>query len=81
MSIKCLSGINAEVLEFLAKPHSPITKKPIRSVGFPKGAIIGGIIRGKDSYIAVGDLQVQENDKVVVFAMPSAIHKLKRFFN
>ncbi len=80
-SIKCLSGINAEVLEFVAKPHSPVTKKPIRDLNFPKGAIIGGIVRGKDSYIAVGDFLIRENDKVVVFSLPQAIHKAGDFFN
>jgi trk system potassium uptake protein TrkA len=80
-SIKCLSGINAEVLEFIAKPHSPITRSPIRKLNFPEGAIIGGIVRGDKSYIAVGDLQIQENDRVVVFSMPEAIHEVDGFFN
>ena len=80
-SIKCLSGINAEVLEFVARAHSPITRKAIRHLNVPKGAIIGGIVRGKDSYIAVGDFQIQENDKVVVFTLPEAIHKVDQLFN
>ncbi|MEA3479396.1 MAG: NAD-binding protein, partial [Bacteroidota bacterium] len=80
-SIKCLSGVNAEVLEFVAKPHSPVTKKPIKDLNFPKGAIIGGVVRGNYSYIAVGDFLVRENDKVVVFSLPEAIHKAGGFFN
>ena len=80
-SIKCLSGINAEVLEFVAKPHSRVTKKPIKELNFPRGAIIGGVVRGKDSYIAVGDFLIRENDKVVVFSLPEAIHKTGDFFN
>ena len=80
-SIKFLSGANAEVMEFIAKPHSLITKKPIRNINIPKGAIIGGIIRGEDSHIAVGDLQIQENDKVVVFSLPEAMHKVDMLFN
>lgn len=80
-SIKCLSGIDAEVLEFVAKPRSYITTGPIRKLRIPKGAIIGGIVRGKMSYIAMGDFQVRENDHVVVFALPAAIHKLEKLFN
>ena len=80
-SIKCLSGINAEVMELVANPHSAVTKKPIRDLNVPKGAIIGGIIRGDDSYIAVGDFQIEEGDKVVVFSMPDAIHKVDKLFN
>jgi trk system potassium uptake protein TrkA len=80
-SIKCLSGINAEVLEFVARPHSPVTKAPIRKLNFPKGAIIGGIVRGEDSYIAVGDFQIEEGDRVVVFSLPEAIHTVDDFFD
>ncbi len=80
-SIKCLSGIDAEVLEFVAKPKSAVTKKPIYKLDIPDGAIIGGIVRGKSSFIAVGDFQIQENDHVVVFALPRAIHKIDRLFH
>ena len=80
-SIKCLSGINAEVMELVAKPHSAVTKKPIKDLHMPKGAIIGGIIRGDDSHIAVGDFQIEEGDKVVVFSMPESIHKVDKLFN
>ncbi len=80
-SIKCLSGINAEVMELVANPHSAVTKKPIKDLHMPKGAIIGGVIRGNESFIAVGDLQIEEGDKVVVFSMPESIHKVDKLFN
>jgi len=80
-SIKCLSGINAEVMELVANPHSSVTKKPIKDLNMPKRAIIGGVIRGNDSHIAVGDFQIEEGDKVVVFSMPEAISKVDKLFN
>ncbi|MCK5764635.1 MAG: Trk system potassium transporter TrkA [Bacteroidales bacterium] len=80
-SIKCLSGINAEVMELVANPHSSVTKKPIKDLNMPKRAIIGGVIRGNDSHIAVGDFQIEEGDKVVVFSMPEAINKVDKLFN
>lgn len=80
-SIKCLSGINAEVFEFVARPGTPVTKKPICNLDMPSGAIIGGIVRGKNSFIATGDLQIEENDKVVVFSLPEAISKVDRLFH
>lgn len=79
-SIKCLSGIDAEVMEFVARPDSPITKVPIRKLNFPKGAIIGGIVRGEESYIAVGDFQIEEGDRVVVFSLPESIHTVDELF-
>ena len=80
-SIKCLSGINAEVLEFVARAHSPVTKAPIRNIHFPKGAIVGGIVRGEASYIAVGDFQIEAGDHVVVFSLPEAIHSVDDLFD
>lgn len=80
-SIKCLSGINAEVMELMANPRSTVTRKPIRELHLPKGAIIGGIIRGEDSFIAIGDFQIEEGDKVVVFCLPEAIHKVDKLFH
>lgn len=80
-SIKCLSGIDAEAIELVARPGSPITKKPIYKLKIPVGAIIGGIVRGEDSYIATGDFEVKENDHVVVFTLPQAIHKVEKLFH
>ncbi|MEA3504318.1 MAG: Trk system potassium transporter TrkA [Bacteroidota bacterium] len=78
--VKCLSGIAAEALEFIVKEKSQATKKPIRKLKIPDGAIIGGIIRGNKSFIATGDLQINANDKVVVFALPKANKKIKTLF-
>ncbi|MBS4013184.1 MAG: Trk system potassium transporter TrkA [Bacteroidetes bacterium] len=80
LSTKCLTGIDAEVFEFVVKPNSPVTKKPIRKLSFPDKAIIGGIIRDNEGYIAVGDFQIKEYDKVVVFALPQAFNDVDKFF-
>ena len=79
-SIKCLNGSDAEILEFIVNPNSLITKDKIRNLGFPKDAIIGGVIRGNHSYIALGDTEIKAYDRVVVFALPSALKKVNKFF-
>ena len=80
-AIKCLTGCDAEVLEFIAKPNSVATKGQIRELNFPHDAMIGGIVRGDRSYIATGGMQINAFDRVVVFALPSAISRIGRFFN
>lgn len=80
-SIKCLTGTEAEVMEYLVKPQSKVTKGLLRDIGFPAEAIIGGVIRGKNSFIAHGDTQIKPYDRVVVFALPSVIFTVGRFFN
>jgi trk system potassium uptake protein TrkA len=79
-SIKCLSGIDADVLELIARKKSSVTRRPIGKLGFPKGAIIGGIVRDNKGVIATSDLQIDENDRVVVFALPLAMNKIEKFF-
>ncbi len=79
-SVKCLLGSDAEILEFTVPIGAKITKKKLKDTKFPKKAIIGGIIRGKDVFIADGNSQVQADDKVVLFALPESIDKVSRFF-
>lgn len=80
VSTKCLTGIDAEVFEFVASSGSPVTKKPIRKLKFPAKAIIGGIIRNGQGFIAMGDFQIEAGDNVVVFAMPQAFHVVDKMF-
>lgn len=75
-----LEGIDAEVIEFIAQSGSDVTKYPIKDLDFPKGAIIGGIVRNGDSFIALGTTQVKPNDRVVVFCLPDAAKKVEKFF-
>ncbi len=80
-TMKCLTGSDADVLEFVAKKDSKITKESLRNIDFPKDAIVGGIIRGNKSFIATGDTIIEADDRVVVFALPSAVKKLDNLFN
>lgn len=79
-AIKCLNGCDAEVLEFIVKPGSPATKGKIKHINFPREAIVGGIVRGDKAMIAVGNAEIKAYDRVVVFALPSAIGKVGAFF-
>jgi trk system potassium uptake protein TrkA len=78
--VKCLTASDAEVFEFIAKPNAKITQRPIKNLGFPEEAKIGGIIRGETAFIANGETEIQEGDKVVVFTLPSGIKKIEKFF-
>ncbi|MFO7527052.1 MAG: Trk system potassium transporter TrkA [Ignavibacteriaceae bacterium] len=75
-----LEGIDAEVIEFIAQSGSDVTKKPIKDLGFPKDALIGGVVRGNDAFIATGNTDINTNDRVVVFCLPDAVKKVEKFF-
>ena len=78
--VKMMTGTDAEVLEFFVSESARITDGPLRLINFPKDAIVGGGIREGKAFIATGDTHIQFGDKVVVFALPSALEKLNKFF-
>ena len=80
LALSTIEGIDAEILEYVAQQDSKVTKKPIKDLNFPKEAIIGGIVRGEESIIAVGDTKIQNGDKVVVFSLPGGVKKTENFF-
>lgn len=79
-SIKYMNGTEAEVLEYITAPDSLITQDTLTNIGFPKNAIVGGVIRGSESFIPAGDTQIEAYDRVVVFAIPEAVSEVDRFF-
>ena len=80
-AIKCLTGSQAEVMEFIVKPNSPATKSRVKDLGLPSDAIIGGVVRGDRVFIAVGDTQINAYDRIVVFTMPDSVMRVAEFFN
>ncbi|MEG0467917.1 MAG: Trk system potassium transporter TrkA [Mucinivorans sp.] len=79
-AIKCLNGCDAEVLEFIAKAESPATRGKIKQLNFPREAIIGGVVRAGEAFIATGNTEIEAYDRVVVFSLPSAIAKVGKYF-
>ncbi|MBQ7622336.1 MAG: Trk system potassium transporter TrkA [Bacteroidales bacterium] len=78
--VKYLSGSSAEIIEYTVAPGSAITRKPIKELDFPADAIIAGVIRGSESFIAVGDTRIEDYDRVAVFALPRTIKEIDKFF-
>lgn len=79
-SVRYVSGTDAEVLEYTAAPDSRVTKGILKDIEFPSDAIIGGVIRGGDSFIAVGHTHIEPYDRVAVFALPEAVKEVDKMF-
>ncbi len=80
ISIQSFTAIDAQVIELVVHKNSKVTKKPLRELDFPKDAIIGGVIRGENIFIAVGDTHLQANDKVVVVCLSEYTNKITKLF-
>ncbi len=79
-SVANLHGTNAEIIEFIVKPDTKITKKPINQLNFPKDSNIVGVIRNGIPIIPFGDFQLIENDKTIVFSLTESIKEIEKFF-
>jgi len=80
LSVAALHGIKAELLEFEADVKSPIVKSPLSKLVFPKGCVVGGIIRNGKAEVATGTTQVEPGDRVITFCLPEAIDKIGTYF-
>lgn len=79
-AIANLQGVDAEMIEFIIHKNNRILKHPIRKLHLPEQSIIAGVIRGEESYIPTGDFYFELNDKVIVLALPEAIHQVEEIF-
>jgi trk system potassium uptake protein TrkA len=76
-----LSNMEAELLEFVVKPTSKICNQFIKEIDFPLSAIIGGVIRDEEGFIALGDFKIVSGDRVVVCCLPQSIKKIESYFD
>ena len=81
LKVANLHNVDAEVLEFLVKENTPVTKKVIKELNITKSAVFGGVIRNGIAYMTFGDFQIKAGDKAVVFCLPESIHKVEKLFN
>ena len=75
-----LHGTDAEIIEFIVKDGSKITKSPINKLNFPNSSKIAGVIRNGIPIIPFGDFHLKENDKTIVFSLSESIQKIEKFF-
>ncbi|VBB48716.1 Potassium uptake protein TrkA [uncultured Paludibacter sp.] len=81
LDVRTLTSADAEVVEFIAKEGSKITKSQIKDIRLPENVNIGGIVRNGVGSIVYGNTQVQSDDHVIVFCVSSAIRKVETLFN
>ena len=80
LDLNKLNNMNAEVLEFLVRSNSKVIGKKIKDINFPRSAIIGGVIRDDKGLIALGDFQIKEGDKVLIWSLYEGISKVEKLF-
>jgi len=80
LAMASIHGADCEILEFEVNPKEKIHNKSIKQINFPKGAIIGGVIKDGTSFIPDANYVFQDKDHVVVLSKPECIAKVESFF-
>ena len=79
VSLTLLGEGNLEVMEISLPRAASICNRPLHRLDFPKGVIIGSVIRGDSVIIPRGNTVLLPGDSIVVFAMPSVAPQLEEY--
>ena len=78
LSVASFHKENAEAIEIVALETSDLVNKPLRDIKFPRGAIIGAVVRDKEIIIPTGDTLILPDDRVIIFTLTSAIPSVEK---
>jgi trk system potassium uptake protein len=82
LSVAHLHGFDAEMVEIVAAPNSPITRKPLSKIDsyYTQKIMIGSIYRHEKWHVAVGDTHIQGNERVIVVCMSQHLKDVQKLF-
>ena len=77
---KCLALADAEVAELEVAAGAKVTKAKVKDLKLSRDMTIAGLVRNGEGQLVTGDTQLQAGDRVVIFCLSGAIHKIERMF-
>jgi trk system potassium uptake protein TrkA len=78
ISVAPLKGEHAEAIEAEALETSDIVNVALSKVKFPKGALVGAIVRGEEIIIPRGDSIIKPKDRLIILALQKVVPKLEK---
>lgn len=80
LSVTTILGSDAEVIELKVPDRPQFHDTPLKSLNFPKGAIVGAIVRDKNVFIPSGETTLQPDDNLIIFFTKEAMQHVEAFF-
>ena len=77
---KSLALADAEVAELEVGAGAKVTKAKVKDLRLSSDMTIAGLVRNGEGLLVTGDTQLQAGDRVVVFCLAGAIHKIEKMF-
>jgi trk system potassium uptake protein TrkA len=75
-----MRGTGTEALELVPGHRSKVLGKSLRDLRFPRGALVGVVVRPSEVVVPDGETRINEGDHVVVFALQEAVRKVEKLF-
>ena len=82
LSVAHLHGFDAEMVEIVAEPNAPITRKPLSKLdpSYYGKILIGAIYRDGEWRIAVGDTHIHDNERAIVVCQSLSLKDVQQLF-
>lgn len=80
ISVTVLGEEHAEMIELVVQPKSIAADKELSKIRFPRGSVLGAIVREDAVIIPTGKSIIRAGDKLMVFTLPTSIHKVEKLF-
>ncbi len=80
ISLSHLKEEFAEVMELVIPESCRVAGKNVAEARFPKGMLIGTIVRDDDVIVPHGDTILKPGDDLIIFTLTNISHKLDAFF-
>ncbi len=80
VALSVLKDENAEVMELILQENAKVVGKKVSKANFPRGMIIGAIVRDEEVIVPHGNTVLMANDRLIVFALPHISRNLDSFF-
>ena len=77
---KSLALADAEVAELEVGAGAKVTKAKVKDLRLSSDMTIAGLVRNGEGQLVTGDTQLQSGDRVVIFCLAGAIHKIEKMF-
>ncbi len=80
LALSHLKEQNAEVMELIVPESCKAAGAKVKDANFPKGMLIGTIVRGEEIIVPYGDTVLQPGDNLIIFTLTSISRKLDTYF-
>ncbi len=77
-SVATIPGIDVEIVELKVEEGAALDGKVVREIRFPRGMLLGAVIRNGSVEIVTGDTRIQAGDRLLVFVLPGRLAEIRK---